>query len=152
MSFDIDLERFFLGRLLEDGDDDLRSFGAALVQAMLSGTNTHDEASRLQHYGVRLVASEPRAAMGEPIEAKAKAEAVADSDERRSGLTLNVAATPGLNDRQIAVELTMLATDLQVFVATKQRGLAMRAWPGADPDQVLAKFERDERLSFYPKN
>jgi hypothetical protein len=70
----------------------------------------------------------------------------------RSSLVITVEIIAGTSDKQAAMELAMLATDMQTIVEASQRGLTMRAWPGLGHEKTLTDFEREERLSNYPES
>lgn len=70
---------------------------------------------------------------------------------RLSSLVLTVEIIAGTSDETAAVELQMLATDLGLMVEAMQRGIKMRASPGADWKECLRAFQIDERLSNYPE-
>lgn len=67
-----------------------------------------------------------------------------------SSLVLTVEIMAGTHDKQAAIELTMMATDMGCIVEANQRGITMRAHPGADWQKTLQNFERDERIAQYP--
>ncbi len=69
---------------------------------------------------------------------------------RLSSLVLTVEIMAGTTDEQAAIELQMAATDMGMMIEANQRGITMRATPGADWKTTLQDFQRDERLSSYP--
>jgi hypothetical protein len=71
--------------------------------------------------------------------------------ERYLSLVLKVEILAGTSDKQAAIELSMLATDMGTIVEASQRGITMRAFPGMGWEKTLSDFERDERLNQYPE-
>ncbi len=71
--------------------------------------------------------------------------------DRYLSLVLKVEIVAGTCDKQAAIELSMLATDIGTIVEASQRETTMRAFPGMGWEKVLSDFELDERLSQYPK-
>lgn len=71
---------------------------------------------------------------------------------RLSSLVLTVEIVAGTSDKQAAIELQMLATDMGCLVEAKQRDITMRARPGEDWQNVLRAYELDEKLSNYPES
>jgi hypothetical protein len=72
--------------------------------------------------------------------------------DRYTSLVLTVEIVAGTNDKQAAIELSMLATDMGTIVEAKQRNIKMRAFPHQRWEHTLTEFKRDERLSNYPES
>ena len=66
--------------------------------------------------------------------------------DRYSSLVLKVDILAGTREKQAAIEMAMLATDMGMIVESSHNGTTMRAWPGAGWEKTLEEFEREKRL------